>query len=158
MRSSRYKHVRGRGDDGRWCSCVTESQQEPSGEQRAASATGDPKLVEVLVANLIDNALRHHTTAGHMNVSTISGPGRATITVSNTGPAIPPSEIDRLFQPSSKPATSALAMAAGTDSASPSSPPSSKPTAPRSPPSPRPGGGLDVAVTFGSADGKPPNP
>jgi signal transduction histidine kinase len=29
----------------------------------------------------------------------VSAPGRATITVSNTGPAIPLSEIDRLFQP-----------------------------------------------------------
>ena len=65
----------------------------------AAPATGDPKLIELLVANLIDNALRHNTTGGRIEVATISTPGRATITVSNTGPTIPPSEIDRLFEP-----------------------------------------------------------
>ncbi len=65
----------------------------------AAPATGDPKLIELLVANLIDNSLRHNTTGGRIEVATFSAPGRATITVSNTGPTISPSEIDRLFEP-----------------------------------------------------------
>jgi signal transduction histidine kinase len=65
----------------------------------AAPAAGDPRLVELLVTNLIDNALHHNTTSGSVQVSTISEPGRATITVANTGPTIRPAEIDRLFQP-----------------------------------------------------------
>ena len=65
----------------------------------AAPATGDPELVELLVANLIDNALRHNTPGGNIEVSTISAPGRASITVTNTGPVVPPSKIERLFQP-----------------------------------------------------------
>ncbi len=65
----------------------------------AAPASGDLRLVERLVANLIDNALRHNTTGGTVEVSTISTPGRSAITVSNTGPAIPPDEVERLFQP-----------------------------------------------------------
>ncbi len=65
----------------------------------SAQATGDPELVEVLVANLIENAIRHNTPGGRLEVSTISAPGRATITVSNTGPTVAPDEIDRLFQP-----------------------------------------------------------
>jgi signal transduction histidine kinase len=51
------------------------------------------------VANLVENALRHNTTGGRIEVSTISNPGRSTITVSNTGPTIPPDEVERVFQP-----------------------------------------------------------
>jgi signal transduction histidine kinase len=64
-----------------------------------ALATGDPKLVEVLVANLIDNAIRHNITGGSVEVSTSSAQGRATITVSNTGPNFAPGEVKQLFQP-----------------------------------------------------------
>jgi len=63
----------------------------------AAPATGDAKLMELLVLNLIDNALRHNVRGGRIEVATNSTPGRATITVSNTGPTIPTSEIDQLF-------------------------------------------------------------
>ncbi len=65
----------------------------------AAAATGDPKLIELLVTNLIDNALHHNTTGGRIDISTVSAPGRAAITVSNTGPTILPGDIDRLFHP-----------------------------------------------------------
>jgi signal transduction histidine kinase len=64
-----------------------------------ARSSGDPRLVELLLANLVDNALGHNTTAGQMEVSTISAQGRSTITVSNTGPAILPDEVERLFRP-----------------------------------------------------------
>jgi signal transduction histidine kinase len=64
-----------------------------------APSTGDPRLVELLLTNLVDNALRHNTTAGHIEVSTISGQGRSTITVSNTGPTIAADEVKRLFRP-----------------------------------------------------------
>jgi signal transduction histidine kinase len=63
------------------------------------TATGDPSLVESLVANLLDNALRHNTTSGRVEISTTTRPGWATIAVSNTGPVIPPDEVERLFQP-----------------------------------------------------------
>jgi signal transduction histidine kinase len=64
-----------------------------------ARSTGDPRLVELLLTNLVDNALRHNTTTGQMEVSTIAAQGRSTITVSNTGPTIPPDEVERLFRP-----------------------------------------------------------
>jgi signal transduction histidine kinase len=69
----------------------------------SAPATGDPRLVELLLTNLIDNAIRHNIPSGRIEVSTISAPGRATITVSNTGPTIHPDEIDHLFQPFQQP-------------------------------------------------------
>jgi signal transduction histidine kinase len=65
----------------------------------SAPSAGDPRLVELLVANLVDNALGHNTPGGQIEVSTISAAGRSTITVSNTGPTIPPDEVERLFQP-----------------------------------------------------------
>ncbi|BCJ34058.1 two-component sensor histidine kinase [Actinocatenispora thailandica] len=65
-----------------------------------APAAGDPRLVELLVANLVDNALRHNDADGTVEIATGPGPaGGATITVGNTGPVVRPDEIDRLFQP-----------------------------------------------------------
>ena len=64
-----------------------------------APATGDPRLLESLVANLIDNALRHNTPGGTVEVSTSAEQGQARITVRNTGPVIAPAEVERLFQP-----------------------------------------------------------
>jgi signal transduction histidine kinase len=65
----------------------------------AAPATGDPSLAESLVANLVDNAIRHNVPGGRVEVSTTMTDGRAVIQISNTGPVIPPYELDRLFQP-----------------------------------------------------------
>jgi signal transduction histidine kinase len=65
----------------------------------AAPAIGDPRLIESLVANLIDNAMRHNVSGGRIEISTISAPGRATLLVNNTGPVVPPAEIERLLQP-----------------------------------------------------------
>jgi signal transduction histidine kinase len=65
----------------------------------AAPATGDPALAESLVANLLGNAIRHNVDGGRIDISTAITDGRAVLTVSNTGPLIPPDEIDGLFQP-----------------------------------------------------------
>ncbi len=43
----------------------------------AAPATGDPALVESLVANLVDNAIRHNVAGGWVEVSTAITDGRA---------------------------------------------------------------------------------
>ncbi|MGH9115232.1 MAG: sensor histidine kinase [Acidimicrobiales bacterium] len=65
----------------------------------AAPAVGDSRLIELLVANLVDNALRHNHPGGQIEISTISPPGRATITVANTGPTVSADQVERLFQP-----------------------------------------------------------
>jgi signal transduction histidine kinase len=64
-----------------------------------APATGDPNLVESLVANLVDNALRHNGPGGRLEVWTTMAAGRASIRIRNTGPVVPQYELDRLFQP-----------------------------------------------------------
>jgi signal transduction histidine kinase len=60
---------------------------------------GDPILVERLVANLVDNAISHNVTGGTVHISTDTVKDKAVLTVTNTGPIIPSSEIDRLFRP-----------------------------------------------------------
>ena len=61
--------------------------------------TGDPDLLEQLAANLVSNAIRHNIVGGRIEVATRAQPGRAVLTVANTGPRIPASELQRLFQP-----------------------------------------------------------
>jgi signal transduction histidine kinase len=68
-------------------------------ELGAAPAEGDPRLAESLVANLVANALRHNVPGGWASIATDTVGGRAVLRVSNTGPLIPPAEVDRLFQP-----------------------------------------------------------
>jgi len=60
-------------------------------------SAGDPRLVESLVANLIDNAIRHNVAGGRVEVATAPVEDGACLTVRNTGPVIPPGEVDRLF-------------------------------------------------------------
>jgi signal transduction histidine kinase len=60
---------------------------------------GDHLLVERLVGNLIDNAVRHNVPGGSVQVTTGTSRGRAVLSVASTGPVIPPGQVDRLFQP-----------------------------------------------------------
>jgi Signal transduction histidine kinase len=52
----------------------------------------------VSVANLVDNAIAHNVEGGRVQKSMDAADGKAVLTVTNTGPVIPPDEIDRLFQ------------------------------------------------------------
>jgi signal transduction histidine kinase len=65
-----------------------------------AETAGDPRLAERLVANLIENALRHNLAAGgRIDVTTTTRDGRALLSVANSGDSVPPDEVVRLFQP-----------------------------------------------------------
>jgi signal transduction histidine kinase len=65
----------------------------------AAQTVGDAHLVERLVVNLVDNAMRHNIVDGRVGVSTGTRSGRAILRVTNTGPVVPASELDRIVQP-----------------------------------------------------------
>jgi signal transduction histidine kinase len=65
----------------------------------AAPATGDPRLAESLVANLVDNAIRHNAAGGRVEVWTTMTDGQAVIRIRNTGAVVPSYELNRLFQP-----------------------------------------------------------
>jgi signal transduction histidine kinase len=62
-------------------------------------ALGDPVLVERLVTNLIDNAVRHNVADGWVQVATGTRAGMAFIDVANGGPLIPAELVPSLFEP-----------------------------------------------------------
>jgi signal transduction histidine kinase len=64
-----------------------------------AVISGDPMLVERLVANLVDNAVRYNDAAGDIWISTGTTAGSSHITVLNTGLLISRAEAERIFQP-----------------------------------------------------------
>jgi signal transduction histidine kinase len=120
-----------------------------------AELEGDPRLIERLVTNLIDNALRHNVEGGMVSLRTGSGSGEAWLAVSNDGPVIHPDEVERLFAPFERLGTERTAArdgfglglcivraVAGAHGASVSA-------------VARPGGGLSIEVRFLSRSGLP---
>ncbi len=114
----------------------------------AAPAAGDPALAGSLIANLVGNAVRHNLDGGRIAITTATTGGKAVVTVGNTGPLVPPEEVDRLFQPFQRLGPQRLRPAgghglglaivsaiAGVHGAALTA-------------SARPGGGLDVTVSF----------
>ena len=59
----------------------------------------DPGLLERLIANLLDNGIRHNVPGGVLSVSTGAGDGRVTLTVANGGEPIDPADAAQLTQP-----------------------------------------------------------
>ena len=47
----------------------------------------------------VDNAIRHNTAGGRVRIETGIRDERAFLSVANTGPTIPPDEVQRLFEP-----------------------------------------------------------
>jgi len=68
-------------------------------ELTKAAISGDERLIERLVANLVDNAIRHNVSGGWVRVWTGVRDGHATLTVSNSGPTIEPADVDALLEP-----------------------------------------------------------
>ncbi len=64
-----------------------------------ALLSGDRRLLERLVSNLVVNALRHNVAEGRVLVTVRGDGGRATLVVSNTGPPVPSQDLERLLQP-----------------------------------------------------------
>jgi signal transduction histidine kinase len=68
-------------------------------ELRQATINGDRALIESLVANLVDNAIRYSEQEGRVEVGTSIAAGHAVLTVVNSGSQVPAGEIERLFEP-----------------------------------------------------------
>jgi signal transduction histidine kinase len=64
-----------------------------------AQVTGDRVLLERLVCNLIDNAVKHNVTGGWVLASTRTDAGTAELTVANGGERIPADQVTGLFEP-----------------------------------------------------------
>jgi signal transduction histidine kinase len=115
-----------------------------------AIASGDPVLLERLVANLVDNAVRHNAPSGDLWLTTSTVDGQATLVVANTGPVIARHALPVLFEPFQRlqeRTTSdgfglGLAIVASITAAHRGSVTAE----------PRPGGGLTVTVTMPRTD------
>jgi signal transduction histidine kinase len=64
-----------------------------------AGVVGDSALVDRLTANLVENALAYNRPGGKVEIDTGTQAERAFLSVVNTGPEVPPEEVERLFEP-----------------------------------------------------------
>jgi len=64
-----------------------------------AVALGEPRLLERMLANLIDNGIRYNEPGGRLTVATAIAGERAQLTVSNTGAVIDPEQAQALTEP-----------------------------------------------------------
>jgi signal transduction histidine kinase len=64
-----------------------------------AVISGDPVLLERLVANLVDNAERYNTVSGDIWVTSRTVAAESRLTVENTGPLIGSADAERIFEP-----------------------------------------------------------
>ena len=93
-----------------------------------APMTGDPRLAERLVANLVDNALAYNSAPGRIDMMTGRRGDVALLSITNTGPVVDAGAVDRLTQPFERLATERTGHGAARGSAYQSSRRSSTPT------------------------------
>ena len=64
-----------------------------------APVAGDRRLLERLVANLVENAVGHNRPGGHVSVSTSTRDGSSVVEVVNDGDVLDPEVLPRLLEP-----------------------------------------------------------
>jgi signal transduction histidine kinase len=64
-----------------------------------AAVRGDPALLERLVGNLLENALAYNRPSGWVEVHTGRIRDHSVVRVANSGPSVPPAQVDGLFEP-----------------------------------------------------------
>ncbi len=68
-------------------------------ELEPAWTSGEPALLERMIANLIDNGIRHNEPGGHLEISSRTKGGHVSLVVANGGPVIAPGEAEHLLEP-----------------------------------------------------------
>ena len=76
-----------------------EADVEVRDDLEPAWTQGEPALLERMIANLVDNGIRHNEPGGWLRVATRSDGPRVRLTVSNGGPRIDPGDAARLTEP-----------------------------------------------------------
>jgi signal transduction histidine kinase len=65
----------------------------------AAPVLGDARLLQRLVANLMENAVRYNVPGGRVDVEVTAAGGQCWLRIVNTGPVVPAGQIGRLLEP-----------------------------------------------------------
>jgi signal transduction histidine kinase len=73
-------------------------QVSVSVDEPGLAADGDPERVHQVVANLLENAIRHSPAGGRVEVRARPDKGRVAIEVLDEGPGIPEEEASRVFE------------------------------------------------------------
>jgi signal transduction histidine kinase len=68
-------------------------------EVEQAITIGDPRLLERLIGNLVENAIRHNVPNGWLRITTGQTNDKVWLHVANGGTVIPNGDVDRLFEP-----------------------------------------------------------
>jgi signal transduction histidine kinase len=68
-------------------------------EVEEAVTVGDPRLLERLVGNLVENGIRHNVPGGWLRITTGQTSDKVWLHVANGGAVIPNGDVDRLFEP-----------------------------------------------------------
>jgi signal transduction histidine kinase len=69
------------------------------GSVALAEVRGDEVLLQRLIENLVENAIRYNERGGRVAISTETHKGTVRVAVRNGGEVIPPGEVDGLFEP-----------------------------------------------------------
>jgi signal transduction histidine kinase len=64
-----------------------------------AGVVGDPQLLERMISNLVDNAVRHNEPGGWIRLRTGSSDAAAYLKIANSGPFVPDDAVPSLFEP-----------------------------------------------------------
>jgi signal transduction histidine kinase len=64
-----------------------------------AETTGDPQLLERMISNLVDNAVRHNEPGGWIRLRTGTSDTGVYLEIANSGPFIPDDAVPSLFEP-----------------------------------------------------------
>jgi signal transduction histidine kinase len=64
-----------------------------------AETTGDPQLLERMIWNLVDNAVRHNEPGGWIRLRTGARDSAVYLEIANSGPFIPDDDVPSLFEP-----------------------------------------------------------
>ncbi|WP_020652821.1 ATP-binding protein [Massilia niastensis] len=78
---------------------VAASKGVDVGVQQAdhASVEGQPDALQILLRNLVDNAIKYTPAGGTVDISVHAEAGRVVVQVEDSGPGIPPEERERVF-------------------------------------------------------------
>jgi signal transduction histidine kinase len=78
---------------------ISAGQLTVSTELGEARTVGDPALLERMVGNLVDNAVRHNVDHGHVTLRTSASEAGVVLTIANTGVTIPEELLPQLLEP-----------------------------------------------------------